>query len=387
MLTSITTPRTVHDRATRPGQVVRAYPHASQVTGRAAAGTKHIERLTLSGLAAGVLLTVTISAPSKGKTATVTYTTGTTTVGTERAGLLAAIRDSGAAGDIVTAADYSTGSIDLTATEAGVDLVVAVSGTGLATATNTAAAAAATFHHGRAYVPTAWASDDGLEVPTVGSPGALAGASIEVVATHDAAGDYVVATQYVDPVSGAVRFVSATFTHGADVDATGALGVAALEAAIPGSSAASVSGGGDATITWDLPVGYTPITGSTSASATGGSAACTAEPTSMGDDVPVDAWICLSGVDDAVDDSEDPPTSTRGDRGPVFLIGGAHVTTTTLDAPAFGGALWVESTPGATEGVIYATPSPSRYPLPGGRGVSTTPNLSTLAIVAKEPAR
>lgn len=382
MITSIAQARVTPNRASRGGQVVRTFPHASAHHGYASAAQAQIERITLSGTSTGQVLTIAIVIASLGLSASYSYTTTGVATGDERDAMEADILADGAGiGQLVIAAKEGAASIDLTCRYPGAAMTVTVSGTGIATATQTAAGTVQAFTHGRAYVVQSWQSVDGSSLPELATSGALAGPVLDVVLTHDAVGAYTVFAGGVKP-GGVLLGANVSSAGGASVADTGANFKTAAEAAIPGSVVTVTVNGGDAECSWALPVGHAVLT--VNANASGGSAAATADVSSAGDAVPEQVWICLTQADGSVDTDGNPPTTTDGDAGPNFLIGGAHFTTVTSDAPAFGGVVWVESTPGSDAGALYGTPSPSRFPLLGAHGVGTVPNDSTLAIIAKE---
>lgn len=368
---SILTTRGAIPTPLHPGRALYRSPdyQSRHVTG--AAPTPQIQRLTLSGTAAG---DVTVSAIVGNETRAVTATFAGSVDATNTGVLLAALEDDPIlAGLFASIASNTSTTIDLTGYRT-IEAQITVTGTGLTVAEHQAAAASPTLLYGHVY-PIGSRSFDGETGGTLAATQTeLAGPVITLTATHDdAADDYDIAAILQGP-DGRLVTVSESDSVGADLPAM----LAAIDASLTGLvDGATVDSTSSPDVVWSLPVGWSVASLSTSAT----NSSDLTNAIVAGDEAPEDVGIALNPMNDEFTGFDGGYAAGReASRGVSLVTQGAAMSTPLASGTTVsdGDPVWVETDP-ASYGQCYPTPAPSRYQLIGAAFVA--PSSDALGVV------
>jgi len=311
------------------GKIVRFLSNTPQKLSPAPGNgaTAQVTSVTFSSVSNSSVYTVRVTDPYSFQYDDVSITTDSSATDAEASALLAAAwLLKPIANSLFSAADAGAGVVNLTARTGNLAITVAAQanpGTHMAIAQVTAPAAATEYTFGKA-VELYWASGvRKARIPVQPTRGTFV-----LNITHDASAQYIVNPNIQNVATGEIATLATVFSSGANVTATGAAAVVAVNAnntlgtGLISASAATPSGATVA-VTVTLPTGWTFVSAPNGV-ATAGTAAISVAAGTAGGTVPD-----MGLVFDAGDDSSDTlgtgsRTTVRGGTVvPVFIRGGA----------------------------------------------------------------
>jgi hypothetical protein len=340
--------------------------------GDASAAVQQISTVTVDTAQNSTVYNLTLRVPAMSLPVTVSYTSDGTATTTEIATNLTAAIVADSVTNGLVAATSSTNVITLTARRPNQVVTIASSAASsgdLTIATGTAAAAGGSYTFGRYINLSSYnATKARWSVSAATLPSA---ATLTLVATHDASATYVAKPIFANAHTGATSSPNLTWAAGANATAMAALADTAIEAAISGSSVATAVDGDDVTIVVTLPwpQQFSAYSLDPAASGGGGSEALVHSASTSIGAAPRSGIVMDYGVTPPPAFGTSATATQAGDDVSAFEAGGMVWVTDPGATVTAGGAVYIETTAGATNGRAYTTSSTTRYIEPNAKWV------------------